>query len=103
MTALPVAITRHHTADDLQWLSPAPLWQAADVGPAASGITQPWIAELRTDSFVEEFLDTLAGVGGRSPADLGRHGARGDRRRHRPATSTPRTGCSSPSAGATTW
>jgi len=70
VTALPVAITRHHTGDDLQWLSPAPLWRAADVGPAASGITQPWIAELRTDSFVDEFLDTLAGVAGRSPADL---------------------------------
>lgn len=71
MTAVPVAVTRHHTAEDLQWLAPAPLWRAADVGPAASGITQPWIAELRTDSFVEEFLDTLAGVGGRSPEALG--------------------------------
>jgi hypothetical protein len=64
-----VAPVPQHTTEQLQWLTPAPLW-SGDVGPAASGIVEPWIAELTTDEFVPEFLATLGGTGGRSPADL---------------------------------
>ncbi len=49
-----------HTSADLQWLAPSPLWQGS-VGPAASGIAQPWIAEFRTDDFVGEFTRLLVG------------------------------------------
>ena len=58
-----------HTSAELQWLAPAPLW-TGDVGPAASGLTQPWIAELKTDRFMDEFDAMTTGEGGRSPAEL---------------------------------
>jgi hypothetical protein len=68
--AVTSAAVPRHAAERLQWLSPAPLWQADDIGPRASGVTQPWIAELTTDRFVETFIGMLAGTEGRSPADL---------------------------------
>lgn len=58
--------------EKLQWLSPAPLWDDAIVAAAASGLTQPWIAELETDTFVADFTALLAGDEGVSPSDLGK-------------------------------
>ncbi len=73
MTALqarPVPGSRAAAPEQLQWLTPAPLWNENVVGPAASGLTQPWIAELTSDQFVPEFLGILSGTDGSSPADL---------------------------------
>lgn len=73
MTAVhtrPVPGSRAAAPELLQWLSPAPLWSDESVGPAASGLVQPWIAELTSDQFVPEFLGILAGGNGSSPADL---------------------------------
>lgn len=53
----------------LQWLAPAPLWDSGTVGAAASGLTQPFIAEFKTDAFATDFLAMLAGTTG-TPADL---------------------------------
>lgn len=51
----------------LQWLAPAPLWDEQAVGVGASGLTQPWIAEIADDRFVDAFAGILAG-GTASPA-----------------------------------
>lgn len=51
----------------VQWLAPAPLWDSKPVG--ASALTMPSIAELATDTFVDDFLGMLAGTAG-SPTDL---------------------------------
>lgn len=56
MTA--VALRPQRQRETLEWLAPAPLWTSP---PFPS---QPWIAELRTDDFVHEFLGVLAGAGG---------------------------------------
>lgn len=56
MTA--VALRPQRQRDTLEWLAPAPLWTASPFP------TQPWIAELRTDDFVHQFLGVLAGAGG---------------------------------------
>ncbi|HET9829085.1 MAG TPA: hypothetical protein VFQ11_11325 [Nocardioidaceae bacterium] len=56
MTA--VALRPHRQREPLEWLAPAPLWTSPPFP------TQPWIAELRTDDFVHEFLGVLAGAGG---------------------------------------
>lgn len=87
MSALPVAVPRR-TAERLQWLVPAPLWSTDQVGPAASGLVEPWIAEMASDQFVAEFLDILSGSSGRTPAELG--GTRPDATAdgQTPATST---------------
>ncbi len=53
-----------------QWLCPAPLWDDALAGPAGSGLTQPWIAEMTTDTFIDDFLAMMAGTGGGEPSDL---------------------------------
>ncbi|WP_405868127.1 hypothetical protein OG407_49725 [Streptomyces sp. NBC_01515] len=53
-----------------RWLAPAPLWTAGTVGTASEEFLRPWIAELRTDSFLADFLSVLGGADGRSPADL---------------------------------
>lgn len=50
-----------HSSSDLQWLAPSPLWRGP-VGPAASGIAQPWIAEFASDDFVTDFTRLLAGA-----------------------------------------
>jgi hypothetical protein len=54
--------SRAAAPEQLQWLSPAPLWNEGSVGLASSGLTQPWIAELTSDQFVPEFLGILAGT-----------------------------------------
>jgi hypothetical protein len=56
--------------ETFQWLSPAPLWDDALAGPAGSGLTQPWIAEMKTDSFIDDFLAMMAGTEGGQPSDL---------------------------------
>jgi len=56
MTA--VALSSLRRRETLEWLAPAPLWMAAPV------TTRPWIAELRADDFVHEFLGVLAGASG---------------------------------------
>ena len=53
----------------VQWLAPAPLWDTQPVGASASGLATPWIAELTTDTFVDDFLGMLAGTAG-TAADL---------------------------------
>ena len=85
ITTVPVP---RHTSDDLQWLSPAPLWQAGDLAGAAqqgrtpigagagsavvtpTAIVQPWIVELTVDQFMARFLALCAGTDGVGPADL---------------------------------
>jgi hypothetical protein len=67
VTAVAVAPPRGRQ-ERTEWLAPAPLW--SDVGAAASGLLQPWIAELTSDSFMADFLGMLAGTGGRSPDEL---------------------------------
>ncbi|WP_329314753.1 hypothetical protein [Streptomyces sp. NBC_01262] len=54
----------------LRWLAPAPLWTAGTVGTASDAFLRPWIAESRTHSFLDDFLATVGGTDGRSPADL---------------------------------
>jgi hypothetical protein len=56
--------------EQLQWLAPAPLWNTLTVGPASSGLTQPWISELRSDAFVSDFLGIVGGRNGASPDAL---------------------------------
>jgi len=68
--ATAVAVPRRQGIEQLQWLAPAPLWDTGPVGAAASGLTQPWIAELRSDAFVSDFLGLLGGRNGASPAHL---------------------------------
>jgi hypothetical protein len=46
------------------------MWNASAVGAGASGLAQPWIAELRSDQFVSEFLGLLSGQGGATPDGL---------------------------------
>jgi hypothetical protein len=53
-----VALSPQRQRETLEWLAPAPLWTAPPFP------TQPWIAELRTDDFVHQFLGVLAGAGG---------------------------------------
>jgi hypothetical protein len=65
-----VAVPRTPAVEQLQWLAPAPLWNTLTVGPASSGLTQPWIAELRSDSFVSDFLGLVGGQNGASPDGL---------------------------------
>ncbi|HXH78130.1 hypothetical protein [Nocardioides sp.] len=67
MTA--VAIAPLGRREVVQWLAPSPLWDSGPVGTAAAGLLNPWIAELKTDTFVDDFLGLLAGTAG-SPADL---------------------------------
>ncbi|MFE9690605.1 hypothetical protein [Micromonospora sp. NPDC005806] len=50
-----------HTAESLQWLAPAPLWPDGGVGRAARDLVEPWIAELRSDRFVDDFRAALPG------------------------------------------
>jgi hypothetical protein len=57
-------------AEQLQWLTPAPLWNASAVGAASSGLAQPWIAELTSDQFVSDFLGLVGGQDGASPDGL---------------------------------
>lgn len=68
MTA--VAVAPLGRIETVQWLSPAPVWDSQTVGVAASGLTQPWIAELDTDSFIDDFLAMLASSGNTTPAAL---------------------------------
>jgi hypothetical protein len=63
-------VPRIPTAEQLQWLAPAPLWNASAVGAASSGLTQPWIAELTSDAFVSDFLGLVGGRSGASPDGL---------------------------------
>lgn len=71
MTAVAVAPPQSGAQREvIQWLTPAPLWTEDAVGVAAGGLLQPWIAELTTDTFVDDFLVLLAGTGGASPAGL---------------------------------
>jgi hypothetical protein len=65
--ATAVAVPRIPAVEQLQWLAPAPLWNAMTVGAASSGLTQPWIAELRSDAFVADFLGLVGGQSGASP------------------------------------
>lgn len=65
MTAVPAGLPVR--PEPVQWLSPAPTWDAVP-GPAA-GLNAPRIVELDTDAFVEAFLDLTGGRTG-SPADL---------------------------------
>lgn len=50
--------------EPLRWLEPAPLWSQVPVG------RQPWIAELQTDSFFDDFVAIMGGTAGRSPVEL---------------------------------
>jgi hypothetical protein len=68
--ATAVAVPRIPTAEQLQWLAPAPLWNILTVGAASSGLTQPWIAELTSDAFVSDFLGIVGGQNGASPDGL---------------------------------
>lgn len=65
--APPAAPAGH--AGVLQWLAPAPLWNAGSVGAAARGLAQPFLAEFATDSFADVFLGMLNGSAG-TPSDL---------------------------------
>ena len=66
MTAVaPAPLGRLET---FQWLAPCPLWDTLPVGAGAAGLAGPWIAELKTDSFVDDFTAMLAGA---SPTQLG--------------------------------
>jgi hypothetical protein len=67
---LSAAIPRNPVLEQLQWLTPAPLWNTTSVGAASSGLTQPWIAELRSDTFVQDFLGLLSGSNGATPDGL---------------------------------
>lgn len=62
MTAVAVPSLRY--PEVLQWLAPCPLW---DESPATSDPAGPWIAELASDNFVDDFTAMLAGD---TPAQL---------------------------------
>lgn len=53
MTAVAVPVSRR--PEVLQWLAPSPLWNQLPDEP-----TGPWIAELGTDTFVDDFTAMLA-------------------------------------------
>src|SRR5436305_954482 len=49
-----------------QWVKPAPLWPFTDIN-----YQQPWLAESKSDRFIPDFLDLMAGnVPAQTPADL---------------------------------
>jgi len=56
--------------EDLRWLAPAPLWSDDTVGTGSDLARGPWITELETESFFDDFLAILGATGGRSPAEL---------------------------------
>lgn len=66
MTA--VAVAPLGRTEVLQWLAPAPLWDGN--APGSADFTAPWIAELRSDAFADDFTGMLAAQGGASPSDL---------------------------------
>jgi hypothetical protein len=68
--ATAVAVPRIPAVEQLQWLAPAPLWNTLTVGAASSGLIQPWIAELRSDAFISDFLGLIGGQNGASPDGL---------------------------------
>lgn len=70
MTAVAVTGRPPARTEVLQWLTPSPLWDLEPLGAGAAGLTQPWIAELTSDTFVDDFLAILAARGSSSPADL---------------------------------
>lgn len=67
----PAAARGSRTAypEDLQWLAPAPLWDSDSLA-GSSTLLAPWVAELDSDDFVDDFLGLLSGRHGASPAAL---------------------------------
>lgn len=67
----PAALRGSRTAhpEDLQWLSPAPLWDQDSLA-SSTELLAPWVAELDSDDFVDDFLGLMAGRHGASPAAL---------------------------------
>jgi hypothetical protein len=49
-------------AESLGWLTPAPLWDQPGFGLESDQLRMPFLVELKSDQFVDEFL-TLMGVG----------------------------------------
>jgi len=58
------------TAESLSWLAPAPLWGEGGVAVDGPGLLQPFLAEIKSDQFVTEFLGILGAQGGAVPTDL---------------------------------
>lgn len=58
------------TAESLSWLAPAPLWGEGGVAVDGPGLLQPFLAEIKSDQFVTEFLGIVGGQGGAVPTDL---------------------------------
>jgi hypothetical protein len=58
------------TAESLSWLAPAPLWGEGGVAVDGPGLLQPFLAEIKNDQFVTEFLGILGAQGGAVPTDL---------------------------------
>jgi hypothetical protein len=58
------------SAERLEWLAPAPLW-GTGVAVESPAARQPFLAELTSDRFVDQFLSIMGGQGGASPPDLG--------------------------------
>lgn len=59
------------TAECLSWLAPAPLWGEGGVAVDGPGLREPFLAEIKSDQFVTEFLGILGAQGGAVPTDLG--------------------------------
>jgi hypothetical protein len=54
----------------VQWLAPAPLWDEVAVSADNADIAQPWIAELTSDQFVDQFLAMVGATDGSTPDQL---------------------------------
>ncbi len=61
VSVIPVASTNAlpplvQASTDVKWVKPAPLWQQVD-----PMLPMPYLAEFKTDRFMPEFLDMMAG------------------------------------------
>jgi hypothetical protein len=54
----------------VQWLAPAPLWDEDAVSAGSANIAQPWISELTSDQFVDQFLAMVQATDDSTPDQL---------------------------------
>jgi hypothetical protein len=47
--------------ESLSWLAPAPIWGDGGLGTESAQLTTPWIVELKSDHFVDDFQSIMAG------------------------------------------
>lgn len=57
--------------EPLLWLAPAPLWEDGGIQADEPAFERPWLAELTTDEFMDDFLALLSGDDESGPTAIG--------------------------------